>query len=179
MEEEGNGQLYLSWLLKWLNCSCGDGELTTAITVLPWTHMHTGSRLNMVLDALHRERLVKGHASHSHCAVPLPWLPLMVQWWKMMPTYILWLWVQPPLLTTSPPWKPTGFDVLPTLSIADPQSHQQHPVISKAAHFVHRKRRSSRRECCSGINWQSLTTFSVGLQRFPWLNRKGSSFLYP
>ena len=29
-EEEGDGQLYSSWLIKWLNCSCGDGEWTTA-----------------------------------------------------------------------------------------------------------------------------------------------------
>ena len=26
MKEEGDGQLYSSWLIKWLNCSCRDGE---------------------------------------------------------------------------------------------------------------------------------------------------------
>ena len=30
MEEEGDGQLYSSWLIKWRNCSCGDGEWTAA-----------------------------------------------------------------------------------------------------------------------------------------------------
>ena len=43
--------------------------------------------------------------------------------------------------------EPPGQDVLPTLSLADLQSHQQQdPVISRVAHYVDRKRRPTRRE---------------------------------
>uniref|UniRef100_A0A672Y8M8 Gypsy retrotransposon integrase-like protein 1 n=1 Tax=Sphaeramia orbicularis TaxID=375764 RepID=A0A672Y8M8_9TELE len=84
-----------------------------------------------------------------------------------------------------------GQDVLPSLSLAELQSHQQQdPVISRVAHYVGRKRRPSRRERCNETQptlrvlkqWDRLTLLDGILYRVakdPLTKRKRFQFVVP
>lgn len=87
--------------------------------------------------------------------------------------------------------RPPGQDMLPSLSLAELQSHQQlDPVVSWVTHYVDRKRRPSRRERCNESQptlrvlkqWDKLTLLNGILYRVtkdPLTKQKRFQFVVP